>query len=111
MLTDRIKQISEATAQVKQDIADAITAQAPPKRGKWFTIMFSEIEDSILSAAYYDTGHQLHTLAEYATASTERSLPTILNTFNAVVNTGRTAAIPSITVFNSKTRGILRGLL
>ena len=43
MLTDRIKQITEQTRQVKQDTADAILAKAPPSKSRFFIIHFSEI--------------------------------------------------------------------
>ena len=110
MLTDRIKRILAETQVVKQDIADTLTAQAPPKRGICFTIMLSELENGILSAAYYNTGHQLQTLADYATASKERSLPTILKAYKSVADTGKSAGIPDITLFNRKTRSILDDL-
>ena len=111
MLKTKIQQITDQTAQVKQEIADALTAQAPLTKGMWFTIMLSQIEDGILTATYYDTGYQLRQLADYATANAERSLQTIRNTFSCIVDTGRSQAIPCITIFNKKTRRALRGLL
>jgi hypothetical protein len=73
-----------------------------------FIVRFSELERGILSATYYNTGGQLRQLAAYVTASKERSLLTILKTFMGIVNTGKSAALPGVTVFNDTVRCVLR---
>jgi hypothetical protein len=112
MLTDKIKKLSAETQSVKREIYDAIVAQSPPDWGKtWFKIIkFSELENSILSPAYYNTGSQLCKLSAYVTEKSERSLETILNTFTSVVNDGKAPAFKDV-LFNKTTRAVIAALI
>ena len=113
MLTDKTKKISAETQAVKQELHTAIVSQIPLEDTviPWFKIIqYSQLERGILCAAYYNTGSQLRKLSDYVVESSERSLESILKTFQSVVRFGRADAFPKV-MFNDATRNIIQALL
>lgn len=112
MLVERIQKISAETQQIKQEIYEAIKAQTPPDdTTPWYKIIqLKKLERGILLAAYYNTGGQLRRISDYVIEDPERSLDTILHTFQSIVKVGRAPAFPQ-TMFNDNARSAIQSLL
>ncbi|GHU92806.1 hypothetical protein FACS1894208_00740 [Clostridia bacterium] len=110
-LAERIHGAQTTARQVKDEIANAVEVQIPPKQtSTGYAVRRSKLVDGVLLASYYDAPAQLRLLADYARDKPTRSLDTIVNTLNCVADAGKSETFPGV-FFNAQTREAVRRVL